>query len=294
MSRSRTCAAGLLIVAAAATALTWHLKNRRATDLQESALWTREIASLRREQQHLAERATAVRLSTDRIARAVSRNKVRPSKRFPSWLSAIRTDPKLQARRLITLRAELGMEYGPLFRRLGLTPTQIEAFEDNWVHRDAAQIDLSAVVFAQKLSSSDPSVQELQKQNATAYFTAQQQLLGSDGFNQLQTYSAQLFGRMLVADTAGAAAVAGISFSPDQVQKLGDIVAPALVAAPAAGDTDWGAIDAHASGILSPEQLQFFKSAEATGPFGYGGRYQDTLNNLITKGDQIDVAAAAH
>jgi hypothetical protein len=214
-----------------------------------------------------------------------------------NWLEQLSSDPQLQNRFLAYQRSKLATKYGSLFQQLGLTPEQISKCEDNLVMRQGIYMDLADALRAQGLPQNGPAAQQIYNQLMAGYDSAQKELLGEDGFNQLNSYDQDFHWKTMANDFAGSATLAGIALSQSQVQQLSDAAIQASKT-PGAGkladleNTFWTGVDTQAASFLTPAQLDLMKSGEFIGPSGEGSRFQSRLNDLITLGDQADAQAA--
>jgi hypothetical protein len=304
-SRTKLIASVWILVASAMTA-TWYFAKQASTARVASNALAGRIADAKDQEVRQRGRlssaeATRAKLQSEAAATAIVEKKSlpKPSAR-PDWLELLRTDPKVQARSLAYERNRTKMVYAPLFRILALTPEQILKFEDNVMRLREGQMDLASTIALKGLAQHDPAVETIGAQQQSDYESAQKDLLGEAGYQQLKTYDEDWPARSVVSNIVGGATVAGLPLTTDQTKQLTDLVVQASRTSTKAqggdyfdGRINWTDIDDRASSFLTPAQVAFMKSAEITGPTGEGTRFQDRLNSLITKGDNEDAAAAA-
>lgn len=207
-------------------------------------------------------------------------------------------DPKIQAVRLAAVQASDVMHYGTLFRRLGLSPDQIDQFsrimlrhrEQLWDLRDV--LDEAAAQGA-VATEAEAAVAKLRAEARTECDSAQRALLGDGGYRELREYERTLPARRIVSDIAGTAVLADIPFSPQQAEQLTTILANASSdyrEGKAATDRtiDWAAADAQARGVLSAEQWEFFRTVDPpTSPSSrFRGGYAQQLMERIARAEQ--------
>jgi hypothetical protein len=183
--------------------------------------------------------------------------KVRPS-RAPNVLQLLQTDPELQLRQIAAERARLTARFGPLYRALNLPAGKIDKFEEIAIRHKEQQMDLFAVMQAQKISNpmADPAISKLFQEEETTYAAAQTELLGAEGHAQLNEYERTSTVRDLVSGLAGAVTLAGEPFSTNQAEQLTQILANACPSYIKGGwatpsEIDWAKVDSNAHTILS-------------------------------------------
>jgi hypothetical protein len=212
-------------------------------------------------------------------------------------------DPKVQVVLLASLRARLVTSYALLFRMLGLSPVQIEKFQDIAVQREEQNLDLNAILSAEAsantILSSDTwnAVTKLKAQAETDYQVAQRELLGAAGFQQFQEYERTSAVRNIASGLAGAAVMAGIPFTAQQTERLTQVLANASDSYQSGGlaskeTVDWGLVDTQAQQILSESQWILVKTVEPPGGGRFGSQYSNAVNQA-SKADSESRRAAA-
>jgi hypothetical protein len=133
--------------------------------------------------------------------------------------------PRLQALQLNSKRANMAQSYGAFWRSLGLSPDQIERFQGIMMDHDARMMDLDAAAQLHGPGKPDPAVDALRRETDDALRSAQLQLLGEAGYDQLQEYQRTLPVRTTVDGLAGSLALADLPLSPQQAERLVTIIA---------------------------------------------------------------------
>ena len=276
----------------------WHFRSEMRRDSRTAATlasYTRTLDERRAAAHNRRLKAEAKHdgLEATLAAATAQSEPPKPAPPKPGWLELLQTDPKVQSLYLAYQRSGVVTEFGPLFHELGLDPDRIARFTDNFIRHRGDQSDLETIMVAKQLSEDDPAVQELRGRQQSEYEDAQRAVIGADGVAKLQTYEQEIDGRMMVNGIAGEAIMAGTPLSAEQLTQLNALVVKATQENRTGGSndlTDWERIDREARAFLTPAQLQLITSAEALGPMGYGWRFQDRLNDLITAGDREDQA----
>jgi hypothetical protein len=188
-----------------------------------------------------------------------------------SPMEMIAKDPKLQVLYLASKRASVAASYGPLFRKLGLSPEQIDRLAVAMTKAEELKQDAAAIQRDRKLPADEPGLVALRQQATDELAATQLAVLGADGAEQLRQYQRTMPARAIVDRLAGAAVLAGLSLTANQADQLTQAMAHASSTyqgstAPAdMARVDWDAVDAHAAKFLSPEQLALFKRIEPPG-----------------------------
>lgn len=227
-------------------------------------------------------------------------------------------DPKLQTQYLAARRNTLMARYGPIFRLLGLEPQQIARCEELILAREEQRMDILNAVpgFATNvsyegdplemnpliitarqpapgalLSADDRAAAQLLQQQDQAFQAAATDLLGTQGYQQLQQYDRTLPAREIVGNVVGALTSTSNPLSPDQANQLTQILADASSeyqqggAADDLGHGNWSAhVDwdqalVQAKQVLSPEQLGSF--SRIIGPLRTATEFDSTLRAAV-------------
>jgi RNA polymerase sigma factor (sigma-70 family) len=210
--------------------------------LRERAAIRGELAQLQRQRAEADARERAVIATTP--------NPLRPYLQDPAYRELARTAS--QARR--------HLEFQRLYRELGLTPEQIERFEQIMARQDQANLDGQ---IARDLGRDEQAVY---RQSGPEWSTAMRELLGEDGKKQLADYLRSLAIRNFVDATA---ARSYASAQPITLAQADQLVALALAHDPMyqsgkgtdPGKVSWNDVWEPAAKILSPEQLAAFENS---------------------------------
>jgi hypothetical protein len=273
---------------------------RRAEHAAQLSLKGAALAAQTLQLQHRLGEIEAKRLARSAAlatsAKEQAPNKTTTNASQPSWLELLRTDPIVQSRYLAYQRSKVKMEYKPLLTALALTPEQVAKFEQNLAENRANMLDLRSALAAKGLPADDSAVQAFQRQQQADYENAQREVLGQAGFDRWKAYEDTSFAREVVRTAAGAATLAGLTLTAEQVRQLTALVAEATKAAPGefgrlSTGIDWAHLDDESRSFLRAEQVEFIKNTEVIGPLGMGTRYQNRLNDLITSADHSDQVA---
>jgi hypothetical protein len=215
----------------------------------------------------------------------------------PNFQETVDNDARLQVLSFKAQRAALDAIYAPLFRKLSLSPAEIQAVEDLMVQRREQQNDIMATIRKQGLSMSDPAVSKLLSDARTEYAKVQAALLGAEGYQQLREFDRTSTLREMVSGIAGSATVAGAPLASAQAERLVQLMAASTAEYPNKesdinpASIDWEMVDAQAKEILSPEQFVAFQTLEGQGLTYNFSRQMDRLNELITKAAKAEKRA---
>jgi hypothetical protein len=98
------------------------------------------------------------------------------------------TNPSLRALFRQSFRANLGLQFQPFYDRAHLSPEQIEKFESLMTDAEQDKIDLRAAAKTQGLATNDPSLAKMRQQAYEKLQSAQKEILGDAGYQELQRY----------------------------------------------------------------------------------------------------------
>lgn len=227
---------------------------RLAEEHQAAAAAT--LATLRAQHANARQQvATLQRQKADDDARelqiiATTVDPVRPYLQDPDYRALART--QAQARR--------HLEFQRFYRRLGLSPDQIERFEQIMVRQDQSNLDGQ---IARDLGRDEQAVY---RESGPAWRSAMRDLIGEENMGPLQEYLRSMVLRNFVD---GIAAKSYESGEPITLEQSDQILAHALAhdatyqsgKGTDPGKVDWNAVWEPASKFLSPEQLVTFETA---------------------------------
>jgi hypothetical protein len=153
--------------------------------------------------------------------------------------------------------------FGPLFRTLGLTPSQIERFKSIGVKSYEAGMDLRAIAGQDPATSTDPVVVQLMAEAKAAADAAYRKLLGEPGYQQFKQYERTKDVRNMLCWLAGLAVEAGAPYSAAQLEQLVPVFASASSSYQSGGTVDvqqidWSLVDTQARPLMSEAQWQVF------------------------------------
>lgn len=190
-----------------------------------------------------------------------------------------RFDPLAQAAELKRYKAGLLLSYGSFYRKMGFTPDQIARFEELLSDQQGRRNDLSATVATGGLTSSDPAIAALRRENTGRFKAEQIELLGEAGYAQFQEYNRGADRRFLVQALVKDLALSPTPLSSAQARQLGDILSEVgFKENPGANREQWEAILARAPGFLSSAQLAELRAQPAKSQFA---NTMDELSRLI-------------
>ena len=169
------------------------------------------------------------------------------------------TDPTYRQLSISSDLARDHLEFQRLYRGLGLTPDQISKFETIMALQHGANLDARVIMD----NGGDP--QTVYQKSGPEWSAAMRDLLGPDGFTQLENYLRSMPVRRFVDSLANPAASIGTPLSPEQADQL---AATALAndsmyqsgRGTDPGTVNWTAVWRPASTILSSGQLTTFQT----------------------------------
>ncbi len=172
-------------------------------------------------------------------------------------------DPALQNLYLAAERANLDSLYTPLYRRLGLSLSQIAAFRDLTMKREEQRMDLADVQQSHELDNRDAALVALRRRVSEDFDAKLLRLLGQSGYQQFNDYDRTLPVLRLVNQFAGAVALEGQPLTAPQADALTLALAEASPPYTDGGTADPNRVDwpvalAGSEKVLSPSQQQSF------------------------------------
>jgi hypothetical protein len=219
-----------------------------------------------------------------------------PALQQAAQIQLVSRDPALGALNLRSDQVYVQMEYGRFFRQQGLSPAEIERFEQNHVDYQQRMKDLLAL----SQDASDPARQKsaatLLARTPAEHDAAQAVLLRPEGFRQLQEYNrTRSIRNSLVLPLAGTAALQGEPLTQEQAERLSRAAIAASVAQPnASGDellngVDWEKFRKDARQILTPVQFDLWSNVSVSS--GYPSHQQAHLTALVARAVAAEKAA---
>ncbi len=183
----------------------------------------------------------------------------------PDVAALLEANPALFALGVRAYRANLGPHFAPLYRKLGLSQTQIGAFEDLMTEHEEEVLDLNATASSQGIENSDPAVLAVRQQEDDQLHAAQIALLGAAGYQQLQQFARAEPVQEIVASVATTVALTSTPLSGAQATELRDFLANSS-SSYRSGDPadpatiDWDVALPQAQGILNNPQFGALKA----------------------------------
>ena len=195
------------------------------------------------------------------------------------------------ARWLISQREALGPRYASLFRELGLTAAQQEAFKDNLMRRDEQHQDLNAAALAQGYNPGDGPIAKLRGVIYADYEAAQRALLGATAYGAMVEFDRTSSLQGVVGALAGTAAMEGQAFTPGQTRELVRMIAEASSSYRSGGSAmtttvDWVQLRARLPSVLSEAQVKIVTTMEP--PVGSGGLLHAEWNTAVNQATKTE------
>lgn len=236
--------AGVVLVLAAASMVRDASLRAAAEAERDQAAAAHAIA----QREHTAARRELAQLQRDVIT--TTPNPLRPYLQDPVYRELART----------ASRAQRHLGFQRFYRQLGLTPEQIERFEEIMVRQDQANLDGQ---IARDLGRDEQAVY---RQSGPEWSAAMRELLGEGGWKQLTDYLRSLPIRSFVDATAARSYASTQPITLAQADQLIEIV---LAHTPIyqqgkgtdPGKVNWNDVWEPAAKILSPEQLAAFENS---------------------------------
>jgi len=205
----------------------------------------------------------------------------------------LKKDPLLQKKEFAVWRTFFEREYGPFFRLAGLSPAEREKFTAARQAQSETQDDINALKTSGQYDPKDPVWRTLEKETQDATTSAEREILGDEGFAQLEEYNREYSAWEYAGDTAAGLDLAGTPMTFEQTKKLVDTIVAATPVDPKSNDllsskTDWDAVENEAQNFLTPEQFKVFSS-----PFlnsAKGGRLSRQLDTALDKAIKAETA----
>jgi len=234
-----------------------------------------------------AQRISLARAAADLAALNPSqRPKARAEAKLSSFQQLRATNPELQRAYAAAQSAWISVKYSALITKLNLTPAQASEFKQVMARYGFASSAIPAVAFEQAANADDPAGQSLAGQNDAEWANATKSILGEEGFQALLQFNRTATVRGWVNGIVGSELVGGQTpITPEQGEQL---VAAILSsdASYAAGQSaqptsiDWALADSKASVLLTQDQFEWYRSADAENGRSQA-RFQQTLASAL-------------
>lgn len=237
--------------------------------------------------------ATATKAEKSKAAKAEAESEI-----DVTIAERLQKDPEYQLLTLKYERAHIQATHGALFQKLGLTAEQIAQFQDIIFKKKERDMDLEAIRGERRLDWNDPIIAKSRGEIASTYRAERLALLGEDGLAAAERYDRTLWLReMMIGWAGGAAVVAREPFTPEQGERLMEIMANASETYRRAHYVNtaepgyWAAVEAEAKKVLTPTQYAYFTTMEP--PLPMGARYQTEFYQQVRKAVQAEEKAGA-
>jgi hypothetical protein len=200
------------------------------------------------------------------------------------FVDVVMTNPEYQELNAKHNHSSLRFTYGPLYRKLGLSPEQIANFEAAMDEQEQSTMDAFLAARSQEVSYEDPSLAQLKAADAKPVDDKLRATLGDAGFEEFNAYKKTMDSRAAVDSLASALYYTETPLTAGQADQLTQLVAAntGKRSVDAAGTTtfgevDWDKVYAQAQGILSSSQLNLLQAV------GEKKRTEDKLAALSGK-----------
>lgn len=133
-------------------------------------------------------------------------------------------NPDLRALFKQSFKANLAPSYQSLYTKAHLSPQQIDNFEEFMTEAEQDRLDLLAAAKTQGLAANDPALAQMRQQADEKLQSAQKEILGDAGYQELQRFNRQRPLRNFTASLAGLVAQSGEPLAAPQCDQLLDIL----------------------------------------------------------------------
>lgn len=202
-------AAGVLAVAGG---LIWYDHAAAQQAEEQRATVMNELAAAKTAQAKLAAEIAA--LNREIADAEKPRPAPAPARSTANVAPAYLSDPEYRQVALASSKAQRHLEFQRLYRQLNLTPEQIDRFEAIMSLQDGAKLDALVV------RSSGGDEQTVYKRSGPEWSNAMHELLGPDGFSQLQDYLRSRAVRAFIDGFAVQTSTIGAGITPAQSDQL--------------------------------------------------------------------------
>lgn len=203
--------------------------------------------------------------------------------RPPNLVAVLEAHPELRGLFRQNFRAKMRQNYQPFYNAARLTSEQRQKFEDLMLDNEEQKMDLQATAQMQGLTTADPAIAKMRQQMDEKLQSAQTELLGAAGCQQLQDFKRVEPQNKFVSDIVSQVALTSSPFTVAQREQLLNVLATS-VRDDAGGSanakdnstssvlntllilsktTDWPRVMAQVQIFLSPTQLSALKGNAA-------------------------------
>ena len=183
----------------------------------------------------------------------------------PDTAASLEANPGLRALFRKSFQAELALRYRPFYDAARISPEQIRKFEQLMTEAEEVKMDFQTTARAQGFTTSDPALETLRAQGGAELKAAQTEVLGENGYQQLQQFRRIEPLEVAVNDLATLVARSPTPLSTAQAEQLLTTMADAS-SRYQSGDradlatVDWSQTLVRAQTFLAPDQFTVFKT----------------------------------
>jgi len=196
---------------------------------------------------------------------AAAKSSASPAGNF--FVDVVMTNPEYQELNARHNHSSLRFTYGPLYRKLGLSPQQIANFEAAMDEQEQTSMDAFLAARSEKVSYEDPGLSQLKASVAKPADDKLRTTLGDAGFEQYNAYKKTMESRSAVDSLATALYYTETPLTAGQADQLTQLVAANTgkrsvdaVGMTTLGEIDWDKVSTQAQGILSSSQLNLLQA----------------------------------
>ena len=163
-----------------------------------------------------------------------------------------------------------GQAYGPLYRRLGLSPEQIGHLNELMTKDTENMMDLYSVAQAKNLPLTDPAIVQMRTAQQADLAAQEQATLGAEGFAQLQQFNAGNVVRSVVGVATSTAVASEAGMTAEQEEQVTQLLlqtSSARQSNPAQpidpSTVDWNVVATQGQNFLNPDQIAAIQAQAA-------------------------------
>lgn len=210
----------------------------------------------------LAEAEASTRSSAGPAAKVVSNPPI------ANRMDVLFANPEYAKLELRRFAAAMKLQYGPLYRKIGLSSAKIGEFENLMIERQQSVYDMMAAARSNSVSLNDPTLVQLQDPAFSTIDASLRGLLGEAGYAEYRAYSdaKTLTARSSVDSLAGNLYYTETPLTPAQAERLTQIIVTNTPEASGdgfmrtPGQSNWDAIYTQAKDVLTSSQLATFQT----------------------------------
>jgi hypothetical protein len=258
-----------VVVAAGGLIIGWHEHALRIAAQRNSEQSNAELANTRTQVRLLQHSLRDAQTTPKAPVQAAVADTFTPrgNSTIASLQASILSSPEYQKLSVEEYRAGLELRYAGLYHRLGLSPSQISAFEDAKARVKQTVVDATAAAIAENLPLSNSGLADILKTSEMESDATLRSLLGESGFASYKTYQQLEPVRVQLSPLVNTLSSVGAPLSGEQAEQLAQVVAtntkkPSIsgVVANSSSSTDWPSIYSQAGGFLSASQIDVLRA----------------------------------